>query len=318
MSETLVARVREAAAQAIVETVGTQWREVGYLGSRTSRAREVCLDPEALLVMTLEAVRHEPTLDQALAWWAVRGVSLQSLPRVDYVLRLVPTDLSAELASFAARVWGGKTASASWKRRAREAGLTPVAPPERLKGQVLPYVLREPNVVLRTRSFAGVGLKADLLAYLAARGGQPSTVSTIEKALGYARSGISDATGDIARSGLATLSPSPLRYVVRPGVLTLGDVPPWRFWPQIAAFLVGAARWGESLREPTPFLLSAEARALHGLVTAFAAEHPLPARYPVPDPAAFPGPAYLEPFADSVDAVAGWICDGLPAVTAGL
>lgn len=312
MSETLVRNARAAAARAIVETVGVQWQEVGYLGSRTGRAREVVIDPEALLVMTLEAVRHEPTLDQALAWWAVRGAALHSLPRVDYVLRLAPADLSAEAAGFAARVWGAKGASASWKRRAREASLEPVEPPGRLKGAAVPRVLREPLVMLRTRAFAGVGLKADLLAYLAARGPQPSTISTVEKALGYARSGILAATADVARAGLATLSASPLRYVMRPGVLDLGTVPPWRFWPQIAAFLIGAARWGEALRDPTPFLLSVEARALHAMLMAVVAEHPLPAAYPAPDPAAFPGPAYLEPFAQTVEAVARWIADGLP------
>lgn len=166
--------------------------------------------------------------------------------------------------------------------------------------------------MLRTRAFAGVGLKADLLAYLAARSGQPSTISTIEKALGYARSGILAATGDIARSGLATLSASPLRYVARPGVLDLGVVPPWRFWPQIAAFLIGAARWGEALQDPTPFLLSVEARALHAILMTVVAEHPLPAAYPALAPASFPGPAYLEPFAQTVEAVCRWITDGLP------
>ena len=314
MSETLVRNVREAAARAIVETVGAQWHEVGYLGSRTSRATNVVVDPEALLVMTFEAVRHEPTLDQALAWWAARGAALHSLPRVDYVLSLAPADLSAEVAGFAARVWGAKGASASWKRRAREAGLTATEPPARLKGTAAPNVLPDPLVMLRTRSFAGVGLKADLLAYFAARGAQPSTVSTIEAALGYARSGIGDALADIVRSGLATPS-GRNRYVMyaeRPGVLNLGDVPPWRFWPQIAGFLIGAARWGESLRELTPFLLSVEARALYGVLTASTVDHPLPAQYPVPDPAAFPGPAYLEPFAETVDAVVGWVRDGLP------
>lgn len=313
MSEATVARVREVAARAIVETATAQWREVGFLGG-VPRAQEVSLDPEALLVLTFEAVRHEPSLDQALAWWAVRGVHLQSLPRVDYVLGLVSEDLGAAFGTFAASVWGGKKGSASWKRRAQDAGLKAVAPPDRLKGWAVPYVLGEPLVMLRTRAFAGVGLKADLLAYFTARGSQPSTIRTIEKALGYARSGISEAVADVARSGLATVQPdSPLRYVVRPGVLGLGDVAPWRFWPQIAAFLIGAARWGSSLREPTPFLLSAEARRLHGRLVDFQIEHPLPAAYPTPAPEQFPGDAYLEPFADTVDAVAAWLRDGLPS-----
>jgi hypothetical protein len=321
MSEALVDRVRATAAEAVVETAWAQWGRLGFMaGGAKSGAGEALIDPEALLVLTLDAVRWEPRLDQALSWWAVRGASLLSLPRVDYVLRKVPAGLDGEGVRFAARVWGAGGASASWKRRAKEAGEAPAPPPERLKGAPRPNVLVPPAVVLRVRAFAGVGAKADVLAYLAARGPEPSSVALITKALGYAGASIRQAAADLEAAGLAVSRPrrtgapgrEPARYVFCPGVLDLGDVPPWRFWPQIAAFLLGAARWGEDLHRPTPYLLSSRARDLHALLSAFWIEHPLPARYPVPDPARYPGEAYLDPFAESVAAVAAWLRDGLP------
>jgi len=315
MSKTLVARVRQSAAEAAVATAWAQWGRLGFPaeGGR-SRADTVLIDPEALLVLTFEAVRHEPRLDQALDWWAARGSSLISLPRLDFVIRESGADMEREVASFGARIWGMGNASASWKRRARTVGFDATAPPDRIKGRVRPDVLASACAMLRMRSIAGVGAKADLVAYLASRGPQPSTFTLMEKkALGYSRSSFLYGCEDLALAGVATLVPStPLQYTFRPGVIDLGHVPPWRFWPQIVAFLLGAARWGEALVEPTPFLLGDQARALYGRLVGFHAEHPLPVAYPVADPRAHPGPDYLEPFAETVDSVARWLADGLP------
>ena len=316
MSETLVVRVRQSAASAAVATAWAQWGRLGFHAEGgTSRADEVLIDPEALLVLTFEAVRHEPRLDQALDWWAARGSSLISLPRVDFVVATTGRDLTALVGTFAARIWGHGNASGSWKRRAEKAGVGAAVGPDRIKGRAKPNVLHPAAAMLRTRSIAGGSAKADLIAYLAARGPQPSSFTLMEqKALGYSRSSLFYGCEDLALAGVATLQKStPLQYTFRPGVIDLGDVPPWRFWPQIVAFLLGAARWGESLTEPTPFLLGDQARTLHARLLAFHSEHPLPADYPVADPRAHPGPEYLEPFAETVESVSSWLADGLPA-----
>lgn len=314
MSKTPVARARRAAAEAVAATAWEQW---GVLGFHTDGLGDVrgsyLIDPEALLVLTLDAVRHEPRLDQALSWWAARGSARISLPRVDYVLRLVDADLTSEVGAFGARLWGAKNASGSWIRRAREAGLEATDPPERVKGRVIPMHNWPATALLKTRAIAGVGARADLIAYLAARGPRPSTLTQMEKALGYSRSSLRSGCEDLAHVGVATLGiDGPIHYTFRPGVIDLGDVAPWRFWPQIVAFLIGAARWGDGLADPTPFLLGVEARALYETLVAFHGEHPLPAAYPVADPREHPGPAYAEPFAETVESVARWLAAGLP------
>ncbi|GAB5536766.1 MAG: hypothetical protein Rubg2KO_30150 [Rubricoccaceae bacterium] len=317
----IVERTRRVAQDAAVATVWAQWGRLGFLASGgQSQAGDALLDPEVLLVLTLDAVRWEPRLDQALDWWAVCGAGLLSLPRIDSVLQEVPVNLERELGRFAARVWGAKNASGSWKRRARDAGFKEEPPPARLKGTTSPRLLRPEAVMLRVRSFSTLGAKADVLSYLIAQREYPSTVALIAKALGYAERAIRLAASDLEAAGLITSQRKkvarqgrdPIRYVFRSGTLDLGEVPPWRFWPQIAGFILGAARWGEKLRASTPFLLANEARQLDLRRKDFWIEHALPARYSIADPVEHPGPAYLRPFSETVEAVAEWLADGLP------
>lgn len=316
MSETLVRSTRALAARVLAEVAADQWHVLGFQKSGApGPAADVCIDPEALLVGTFEAARHNPALDQALDWWAARGADLISLPRVDFVMRLGLDALAPDLARFAARMWGARTASGSWKRRAEQAGLGPTPPPHNLEGTTLPRVQAPAALLLRTRLFAGVGVKADLLGYLYARGAEPAGLAEMADALGYTRS-VLHSVGDIARSGLATALPGPrLRYTIRPGILDLGAPAPWRPWPQIVASLVRTARWGETLRSPTPILLTVEAHELADVLTAWPGVFPLPAPFVVPDLSAFTGTDALEPFAETVEVVAAWVRAGLPGAS---
>lgn len=317
MFETLVHNTRQTAAAALAEVASAQWHVLGFRQSSSVHwAANVCIDPEALLVATFEAARHDPALDQALDWWAGRGADLISLPRVDFVMRLGLEALTPDLARFAARMWGARTASGSWKRRAEAAGLGPTPTPERRKGTARPMVGSPAALLLRTRLFAGVGVKADLIGYLYARGPEPSGIAEMAEALGYTRS-VLRSVGDIARAGLATEIPGrPLRYVMRPGSVDLGPPPTWRPWPQIVSFLVRTARWGDALRSPEPILLTFEAHALYHALATWPSFAHLPPPFTVADPSSFIGTDVVEPFAEAVGAVAGWLRAGLPAMNA--
>ena len=330
----LVARVRQTAAGAVADVCWAQWGTLGFMaGGARGPAGAAFIDPEALLLMTLDAVATEPRLDQALNWWADVGADLVSVPRLKAVRGGFP-DLDARLAEFAARAVAASATSTAWKRMADGAR---AELPDRPKGVsdpgtgldlvARPSLASPAAAMLRVRALAGVGAKADVLAFLAAQGGRSASVKTLEKALGYSYVPLRRATDDLVAAGLAqtetrpTGSPGrdPVRFAYRPGTLDLGDVPPWRFWPQIAAFLLQTARWGDGLPpEPSPYLLASRARDLARSTDAFVAEHPLPDAYPVPDPRRYPGEAYLDGFAETVGSVARWVADGLPQPAPGL
>ena len=330
----LVARVRQTAAGAVADVCWAQWGTLGFMaGGTRGPAGAAFIDPEVLLLMTLDAVATEPRLDQALNWWADVGADLVSVPRLKAVRGGFP-DLDARLAEFAARAVAASATSTAWKRMADGAR---AELPDRPKGVsdpgtgldlvARPSLASPAAAMLRVRALAGVGAKADVLAFLAAQGGRSASVKTLEKALGYSYVPLRRATDDLVAAGLAqtetrpTGSPGrdPIRFAYRPGTLDLGDVPPWRFWPQIAAFLLQTARWGDGLPpEPSPYLLASRARDLARSTDAFVAEHPLPDAYPIPDPRRYPGEAYLDGFAETVESVARWVADGLPQPAPGL
>ena len=315
----LVACVQRAAAVAVADVCWAQWGTLGFMaGGARSAAGDALIDPEVLLLMTLDAVATEPRLDAALSWWAVVGADLVSAYRLDAVRAVLPDRLGAGLADFAARAVGAGASSSAWKRladgqsRPRPDRLKGVSDPGTGLGLVTRPALSSPAAaILRARAITGVGAKADVLAVLAARGERSATVRVIEKALGYSYVPLRRATDDLVAAGLArTEKPAtaasgrdPVRFAYRPGTLDLGDVPPWRFWPQIAAFLLDVARWGDGLRDPSPYLLSSRARSLSDRANTFLGEHPLPDAYPIPDPRRFPGEAYLEPFAETVETI---------------
>ncbi len=316
------ARVRETAREVAVEVCWEQWRALGFLAGDAPRPlAETFIDPEALLVVTLDAVRAEPRLDAALGWWASVGASLLSLPRLDTALGLAPEGVEADMARFAARVVATGSASASWKRRASGAEATP---PDRIKGLAAPRLTAPPAVMLQLRAAFGVGAKADVITFLLAQRGRAVPVREMEAALGYSALTLQRAAQDLAAAGLATdesaltpePGPDPSRYALRPdgwhAVLGFeGTVPPWRSWLPITAFLLHAARWGRDLLLDDPdreYLLASSARRLYDLAQPFRREHGLD----LPDPARHPASAYLPLFVETVERLAAWLRNGLP------
>ena len=335
--QALVALARRTARGTLVGVCWAQWRTLGFMaGGEQGAVGNAFIDPEALLWMTLDAARTEPRLDQALAWWAVVGADLVSVPRLTALRADIPNDLDTALAAFAARAVGAGATSSAWKRLAAGAS-TPR--PERLKGVSdtgtglsmveRPALMHPAAAMLRLRALAGVGAKADVAAFLAASPSRAASVRTMRKALGYSYVALRRAADDLVAAGVASVSGAqrdggrePVRYLYRPGTLVLGDVPPWRYWPQIVAFLLHTARWGDGLPVDTsPYLLASQARDLHTLLSAFDAEHAVPTiqmpgqestvQEPVADPRRFPGEAYLEPFVRSVENVSRWVSLGL-------
>lgn len=321
------ARVRERAADTLV---GVCWRQFSTLGfaapAPVPSTWEPLIDPEMLLLMGLGGVDAEPRLEQALAWWAAVGADLTSLARLNALRSALPETQPESLAQFAARAVGAKAVSPGWKRL---AGQRKEVSPERLKGvsdpgtgltlTARPLLLRPPALMLRMRAMSGVGAKADVFSYLMAFEGPPVSVQMLRQALGYSQVPLRRATGDLVAAGVvaAEATSQGVCYAYSPGFLAPLAVAPWRDWRAIGGLLLSLRHWGEEEPDLSAYLLSSQARRLAKSVQAVASQHALSDSYPILDPRAYAGEAYLEPFVQSVDSLLRWIEDGLPSRTEG-
>jgi hypothetical protein len=194
--------------------------------------------------------------------------------------------------------------------------------------------LLEPStLMLRLRAGFGVGAKADLLAFLigiASTSSERTTWATAEviaKAISYSVASTRRAATEMALARLVESSADrPARYSVdAPAwahVLQLRDpfrsptggdtrttdgldVPPWRFWSQMSAFLAACVDLGEDARlaKAAPVVQSSH---LRDLAERF--------RRPLAwngiewlDPKLYPGERYLEAFASTLDRVVTWV-----------
>lgn len=192
--------------------------------------------------------------------------------------------------------------------------------------------LLEPStLLLRLRAGFSVGAKADLLAFLlgtASAGAEHragATVEVIAKACAWSIAATRRAAREMALARLVVASPErPVRYTVDvpawARLLRLGDplrtqrvaedaaaadVPPWRFWAQMFAFLAACAELGHdtSLARAAPVV---QASRLRDLAERF--------RRPLAwngiewlDPRQFPGERYRDAFGTTLDAIVAWV-----------
>lgn len=298
-----------------MEVCWDQWRALGFsAGDAPGPLSEVLIDPEALLVLTFGAVRDEPRLGDALDWWAAVGASLLSLPRLDAVLALAPSEVASASGPFAARVVAAGSASASWKRRAD--GFEAVSP-VRIKGSREARLTTPGALILRLRAAFGVGAKADVLAFLIAQRGQPATTRATAASLGYAGLTVRRALSDLVIAGFAkdlsttSAGPRPGLFALLPTAVAVGGptaVPPWRPWVALSAFWLRAVRWGGDISPDDPerdYLLASSARRIYDLLP--------PDLHVVPiEQARVPPAAWIRVFSDEVRRLADWTLAGLP------
>jgi len=210
-----------------------QWSAVGVLGEARSDDPWV-IDPEALLVFTIEMGRCEPRLfDEAMDWLAVNGGWID-LQRLRGILKIHEESQGRIMGALAAWL-AANSNERKWKNLANL--YNPSAPAEtgqatslfyQKDGQPYPplgnpdtafmaYGFHRPELTLRKltrevsvtsqatlrfllRMLFGVGSRAECLTYLLTHdGGHPSEIS---RSVGLSLRGTQDALIDLSRSGL--------------------------------------------------------------------------------------------------------------------
>ena len=306
-----------------INTCWRQWAALGALVTPVS-GRTACavIDPEALLLLSAALHKQERRLEDVMRWWGAVGSTHLSLPRLTAVRGRFSERVDSGIAVFA------QAAVKSGDRRWRAFDRLPqLKRTRRLKGITQPALTEPAALLFRLRAGFGVSIKSDVLGLLLGMGGSIATVKRMVDALSYSRMAIYKAAREMARARLVEKTADrPIGYFVhvRPWseVLRLDPfsepesavtkefgVPPWRFWPQLFAFLSDVCRWTQlqASGQRSAYLLSSQARDLYyNHKQAFVLNG-----IPVPEAEAYKGEQYLEAFHTTLTVVSDWLDQNL-------
>ena len=184
--------------RATLDLVWAQWSCI--LPSLAAPSRVVArsiIDPEALILVSLQLQEHERRLSDVLSGMARAHSKLLSVHRAQALCKHFPASTLALLNEFAVHA-----KHPSWKRLAADA-VTPDAIKTRSKTPGPLRLLAQPAMLLRLRSAFGVGLKADLVTFLIVQRGRSHSARHIAAALGYTERNTRIAADELVGSGLA-------------------------------------------------------------------------------------------------------------------
>jgi hypothetical protein len=293
MSAPTLAKIAKELEDALLAAAWAQWRALG-MGARGGSACRSVVDPEALVLASLWLEPEEARLWKLAGIWARSASRLLSVQRMKNLLPHYPEPASRRLGDFAGLcVAEGK--DARWRplvKASRVAEPPGWKPAER----ATPLLHAPASLVLRLRMGMGVGIKADVLAFLIGSAGARRTIREITEATLYHRRAVQRSVEEmVAARMVAALPSAPATYRVQEEAwvtaLELGEDPPlWRFWHQL--FVLGGAldSAAGATRDQSAYIQSSRARDIlerHRVAFDLNA-------VPLSDPATAPGEAYLD------------------------
>ncbi len=249
-----------------------QWAQMG-VSAATERQDRWVMDPEALLLLTLEVGRDEPRLFDEVLDWLVVNEHLISVQR----LRNLAVDEQDRSLAEAALAW-----TARWKRRARlspaktsrrsarpdaqplfrEARSAVTSPDEAFSsvGLLKPLTapsgksqapdLRAPiNFAFRLRQLLGVGARAEVMRTLLCSEEPRLSAQVIANGAGYSKRNVQEALISLHQAGVIDVVAlgNHRRYGAPRGrwaeLLGLDELPGHRDWPQLLHALRRIVRW---------------------------------------------------------------------------
>jgi hypothetical protein len=228
-------KFRERLGELVLNHVFGQWAAIGAMAARPARQTRV-IDPEPLLLLTLEVARHDPrTFDEVLDWLITNGRWI-NVSRLSALLRTDKICASNVLGAVAATLsqhdktpkWNSlasklkpsleTTPEALFQKNgqplllsssAQDAvfkayGLlrTPVKP-RGLSAPVLPSIAPEwsfANFMFKARALFGVSIRADVFSFIMLQGA--SNPTRIARELGYSQRRVQDALVDMTFAGV--------------------------------------------------------------------------------------------------------------------
>jgi hypothetical protein len=213
------------------------------------------VDPEALILMSLWMAEHEQRLDDVVWSWTTENSSLLSIQRLRNMRESFPAEAKTRLASLAASRtdqsndprWKSLKAPKSRGFVARQSKVRAI--PSRFDGW--------PTLTLQLRLGMGVGVKADVLAFVLGVGSVGpdwTNVATIADAVSYTPAAVRRAADDLARARfirtldtdrrpsshrMYSMQASEWANLLRVSV----HQPGWAYWTRHYLFVVDLLAW---------------------------------------------------------------------------
>lgn len=297
-------QLREAA-------LGTLWRQWGALGAAVAREKSVgsIVDPEGLVLASLSLAEEERRLWDVLYWWVKVGAPLLSVQRIKNLAAGFPESTRARLGAFA-HLAHREGRDFRWR------SLEGASPGKTIRSRKSlgrdPQLHHPAALMLRLRVGLGVGVKADLVAFLLATGGAWAAVKGIAEGLSYTPRAIRRALDDLVAARFiqaATGTPAAYRVDAKawaPLLEPSGKPLAWRYWSPVFDFVADLAGWTEgdgALSKTSAYVLSSRARDLverHRI--AFARN-----QIKIPSPGDYPGEEYVRAFEETLRRLARWL-----------
>lgn len=281
-----ISALRAQLTSALLDFAWAEWAQMGVLAAAPP-PRPWAQDPEALLLLTLEAGRDDPRLFDEVLDWLVRNEPLVSVRR----LRSLSDGPEDERLAGAAMEWAARHRRPHGPVRDRAAndetteslfhdtdllGMRPdpifgafgfVRPPAEPSGKSREPDLTAPiNFAFRLRQLLGVGTRAEAVRFLLTAEIESASVAEVAASSGYAKRNMQEALASLHAAGVAQLGTSggEQRFAVDRGrwAYLLGlvpdDIPSYRDWPRLLGALRRILRW---LKRPDLEALSDYLRA---------------------------------------------------------
>ncbi|MDD5708857.1 MAG: hypothetical protein PHR35_23320 [Kiritimatiellae bacterium] len=228
---TSVAAFRNEFSEKVLNFIWGQWCQIGVAGSAFQRSRWV-VDPEPLLAFTTEVARHDARMfDEVLNWLVTNGqwINTQRISTIAKRDRIGAPAVIGAIASW----MSDHDRSMKWRGVARHLIATarkealffaqpnrPAALDEQLEAHFERYgLLRGPvhtrgmakavnmkdplNVMFKSRAAFGIGIRADVMAYLVTTDG--GYARQIAEILGYNHMRVSEVLAGMAEAGMVTV-----------------------------------------------------------------------------------------------------------------
>lgn len=331
----LLSDVRERLRRGLLEFAWRQWAQMG-LSANVAGSDRWAIDPEALILFTIEVARRDPRLFDEVLDWLSSERRLLTMQRLRNLAALFPVDSNLVGAALA---WAGE--SAPWLRgpkanRSQDqyGEPAPVFSPEILSfvgepdpafaefGYIRPRVVRsgkssdsdvrQPvNFAFQLRHLFGPGSRSEVMRILLTFADGPLDAARISDEAGFAKRNINDTLASLAASRVVKARWSRNERIFLAyrdkwaNLLEVGPsakfMPEFMSWVHLLPASLQIMIWLDNIAETTDseYLISSRARDLM--------EDVMPslevAGLALSPSRAAPGAAYLSFFADTIDSI---------------
>jgi hypothetical protein len=258
-----------AVEEAVLDALWRQWAVLGAGAAARGPARAV-VDPEALVMASLWFLDREPRLGDLLASWVVSNSALLSMQRLRNVADIFPASAKDRVKGVA-RLAVERAKDFRWKPLiGRDVPALTERPGKTLS--IVAPLERPPALMLRLRALLGVGMRADIIAFMVSDAADFVTSDDVAGATVYNASAVRRLLAQLSNAGGLRRQgeDAHARYAITGSSLArvAGPRPSaglrWRFTAQVFAVVTEFLEWrrAASDRIVSPFAMEVKADEL--------------------------------------------------------